>query len=628
MMRHFFNSILSLLCPLVALAGNLSAQTPWTVGRTNLPGVNYAYTVAFGNGRFVATFSGATTSTTPVAWSTDGLTWNAGPSTVPAQGTILFTAGAFYMAAGNGIWRSIDGTVWRELYTHPLSLRGMATNGRSMLVGSSNLNATTLPFSPDLVSWRQTAPLPGLGVGERPSFGDVAYVAGRYFVNYSVMLASGGLRSYVVSTVDGTQWTPVPALDGAFNLASGSGRLVAWILLAGEIKATTDGTTFTSGSIPPGLTNGGYLRYAGGRFFFLGSLQASTTGLTWAPLAPATLPTIPQMNSIAYGNGRYVAVGSSTGPVDLIASLAANAPPVIASAPSDRTVAEGEAVMLSVTLQNPDTATTFQWRRQGRAVPGATNPTLAFAATSLADAGEYACEVRNSLGLALTDPAVLTVVPVAQAGRIVNLSVLTSLDSAGADFSVGYVVGGAGTIGPKALLVRAGGPSLALFGIGNSNPDPKLEVFGPAGKMGENDDWAGTAQLSAVSTRLGAFPFLSGDSKDAALFSTAISRGDNSAKVSAGAGATGVVIAEIYDATPETEITATTPRLINVSVIKTLAANETISAGFVIGGRTSKRILLRAIGPTLGSSFGLAGVMANPQLTVFRQGVALKKQLL
>ena len=624
MRRLFINSCLSLLCTLalVAWGGNLAAQTSWTIARTNLPGVGYGHSVAFGNGRFVATFSGLTTATTPVAWSTDGLTWTAGSGTVPSQGSIVFAAGAFHMAAGTGVFRSVDGVAWQQLYNNPLSLRGIATNGRSMLVGSSNINATSLVFSADLVTWRQTAPLPNLAPGDRLSFSDAGYVAGRYFVSYDVMPTGGGRRNYVVSTVDGTGWTAAPALDGAFNLASGSGRLLAWILYEGEIRATRDGTTFTRAPIAPGLTNGGYLRFAGGRFFFLGSLQASTTGLTWAELAPATLPAIPQINSIAYGNGRYVAVGATTGPIDVIATLQASAPPVIASAPFDRTVAEGTTTTFAVTLQNPDTATTFQWLRRGQAIAGATNPTLTLAATSLADAGEYVCEIRNSIGSGLTDGAVLTVVPVAQAGRLVNLSVLTTLDSAGGDFSVGYVVGGAGTSGSKALLVRAGGPSLARFGIGNGNPDPRLEVFGPAARIGGNDDWAGTAELSAVSARVGAFPFLAGDSKDAAFFSTAIPRGNNSAKVSAAAGAAGTVIAEIYDATPETEITTATPRLINVSVIKTLAADETISAGFVIGGRTAKRILLRAIGPTLGSSFGLTDVMANPRIAVFRQVIA------
>ena len=51
----------------VVLISSLAAQTSWTVGRTNLPGVSFAHSVAFGNGRFVATLSGLTTTAPGVA---------------------------------------------------------------------------------------------------------------------------------------------------------------------------------------------------------------------------------------------------------------------------------------------------------------------------------------------------------------------------------------------------------------------------------------------------------------------------------------------------------------------------------------------------------------------------------
>ena len=43
-----------------------------------------------------------------------------------------------------------------------------------------------------------------------------------------------------------------------------------------------------------------------------------------------------------------------------------------------------------------------------------------------------------------------------------------------------------------------------------------------------------------------------------------------------------------------------TPRLVNVSVLKKINAGEILTAGFVIAGSTSKQVLIRAIGPTLG----------------------------
>jgi hypothetical protein len=600
------------------------AQTAWTVGRTNLPGVAFAYSVAYGNGRFVVALSSLTPGGTSVATSTDGVTWTPGVGgNPPTQGTIVFTAGAFYLAGGDSIWRSTDGSSWQLVFFSAQSTRGIATNGRSMLVGSANSNHTALLFSPDLLTWRLTAPLPNVGPGERPLVNQLAYFAGRYYVGYYVQLTNGNLRGYMASTVDGTTWAGFPALDQTSTFAAGNGRLVSSLGI--EMAVTTDGASVTKAALPFGISNGGVLAFAGGRFFFTGSLQASTTGLTFAPLAAGTL-TNPQMMGVAYGNGRYVVVGYGTGPggtpVDIIATLAAAAPPVITASPGDRVVAEGASTTFTVAIDNPDTGTTFQWRRNGTVIPGATAASLTLAATSTADAGQYTVEVRNSLGTATTDFAVLTVVPAAQAGRIINLSVLTSLDATAGDFTVGFVVGGASTTGTKALLVRAGGPSLSRFGVTSPLADPRLELFSGTTRTGENDNWGGNAMLTAAIAQVGAFGYTSVDSRDAAIFAPTAARGDSSMKISSTtAGATGAVIAEVYDATPAAAFTATTPRLMNVSVLKPIGAGVTLSAGFVIGGITPKTVLIRAIGPGL-TAFGLPGAIADPRLSIFRQGAS------
>lgn len=57
--------------------------------------------------------------------------------------------------------------------------------------------------------------------------------------------------------------------------------------------------------------------------------------------------------------------------------------------------------------------------------------------------------------------------------------------------------------------------------------------------------------------------------------------------------------------------------LVNISTRATMAANQVLNPGFVIGGTVSRRVLIRAVGPTL-SQFGVTGVMADPSLTVFR----------
>lgn len=82
--------------------------------------------------------------------------------------------------------------------------------------------------------------------------------------------------------------------------------------------------------------------------------------------------------------------------------------------------------------------------------------------------------------------------------------------------------------------------------------------------------------------------------------------------MSGAAGTTGTVLAELYDATASFGIT--TPRLINVSVLKNIG-NE-LTAGFVIGGTGTMRVLVRAVGPTL-TGFGFTGTLSDPRLALF-----------
>jgi hypothetical protein len=147
--------------------------------------------------------------------------------------------------------------------------------------------------------------------------------------------------------------------------------------------------------------------------------------------------------------------------------------------------------------------------------------------------------------------------------------------------------------------------------------DPKLELYAGTTKMTENDDWAGNAQISAISAQVGAFDLGSSTSKDAALFNTGFNPGSYSVWVTGNGGATGVALAEIYDATPASAYTATTPRLTNVSARTQVGTgDDVLIAGFTISGGASKTVLIRAVGPSL-LPFGVTGVLMDPKLELF-----------
>jgi len=118
-------------------------------------------------------------------------------------------------------------------------------------------------------------------------------------------------------------------------------------------------------------------------------------------------------------------------------------------------------------------------------------------------------------------------------------------------------------------------------------------------------------------------PLASISSKDAALFetgATALGAGKYTIQVNDAIGGSGTVIAAIYDANGTT-YTVTTPRLINVSVLKQISAGTSLTAGFVIGGTAARGVLIRAIGPGL-TPLGIGGVMSDPQLKLNNVGVS------
>jgi hypothetical protein len=111
---------------------------------------------------------------------------------------------------------------------------------------------------------------------------------------------------------------------------------------------------------------------------------------------------------------------------------------------------------------------------------------------------------------------------------------------------------------------------------------------------------------------LGAFPLSSG-SLDSAM-SVDAPAGGYTAEISAADGNPGVGLAEIYDA----DAGIPTARLSNLSARANVGTgNNVLVGGFVVSGTTSETLLIRAIGEGLYLTFGISGVLAEPQLTLF-----------
>jgi hypothetical protein len=176
----------------------------------------------------------------------------------------------------------------------------------------------------------------------------------------------------------------------------------------------------------------------------------------------------------------------------------------------------------------------------------------------------------------------------------------------------GFVISGSA---PRPVLVRAIGPALAGFGVAGALVDPKLILFRGSTTLAQSDNWGAepdAAAIAAAATRLGAFS-LSSAGRDAVLLAT-IEPGAYTAQVTAATGSGGVSLVEVYDA--GTDTAAATPKLINIATRGRVGTgDDMLIAGIVVTGNSAKRVLVRAVGPTL-ATFGITGALADPVLKV------------
>jgi hypothetical protein len=281
---------------------------------------------------------------------------------------------------------------------------------------------------------------------------------------------------------------------------------------------------------------------------------------------------------------------------------------------------------------------TYRWTQvSGPSVTlrNADRPRVDFTAPAASSATELEFELVVGDGLLSSAPARVKVAladadPAANPGRLINLSVLSPTGPGSQLLTVGFVLGGSSPTGTQKLLLRGGGPSLASFNVGTPLADPTLTLFRGQTATASNDDWGfTTSNQTSVTSALaasGAFPFASASSKDAALVQT-LSRevGSYTMQLASKGAATGTVLAEVYDLTSSAAFSQTKPRLINVSCLQQVPANDVLTAGFVIGGSTPLQVLIRVSGPSLaGAPFNVPGTLADPRLTVFNaQRVAI-----
>jgi sugar lactone lactonase YvrE len=336
--------------------------------------------------------------------------------------------------------------------------------------------------------------------------------------------------------------------------------------------------------------------------------------------ATSSTYSVPSVSASNAGNYTCVVSNAISSVTTSVATIVVNpVAPLILIQPISQSVKSGNSVTLSVSIIG--LSPSYQWYFNGVAIAGATSANYTIPAVNLSTAGAYTVKIVNGGGSITSNVAYIS--SVGNPGRLINLSVL-SMDGPGSQLlTVGFVNGGSGTSGSQTLLIRGSGPALSNFSVAPVLPDPVLTVFSGQNVVATNDNWGSSVSNATAVTNAdastGAFALNNTQSLDAALVqSLSAINGGYTVQISGKGSSSGFAIAEIYDSTPPSLYSITTPRLTNVSCLEQIPVGGSLTAGFVIGGDSTEKVLIRASGPTLSlSPFNVQGVIQDPKLTVF-----------
>lgn len=185
--------------------------------------------------------------------------------------------------------------------------------------------------------------------------------------------------------------------------------------------------------------------------------------------------------------------------------------------------------------------------------------------------------------------------------RLVNLSTRMKV-GVGEDVLIGgFIIQGDQL---KKVILRAIGPSLSAIGVTGALADPQMELRDAGGTFIDgNDDWPESLDAGEIISS-GLAP---SDAHEAAIVAR-LAPGSYTVIVSGAASSSGIGLVESY--TLDTSAT----HAANISTRGRVGADdEALIGGFIIGGQTSKTLLVRALGPSLGT-IGVAGALADPSV--------------
>ena len=187
---------------------------------------------------------------------------------------------------------------------------------------------------------------------------------------------------------------------------------------------------------------------------------------------------------------------------------------------------------------------------------------------------------------------------------LANISARVDVQTGDGLMISGFIIIGGG---PKTVVLRGVGPSLADAGIASPLADPVIRLFNASGTMlGQNDNWQDSQRDEIVATGLAPTR-----NTEAAMLRT-LYPGAYTASLTGQSGGTGVGLLEVYDIDP-----LSAGRLVNISSRGFVGSGDHVMiGGFIMrGSGAAVRVMVRALGPSL-ARHGVAGPLADPALEV------------
>lgn len=635
-----FASLFASLCALVAAAPHVLAQSLPTWRETTPTaalGNARLYGLAYGAGSFVLAASSNNPAADFVLTSPDGATWTRRDIPAGTSGIrqVRYLNGRFWTVGGNGggqstVYTSTDGITWNAGQT--VTIGGIATGGGLIdLAHGNGVYVAPLELgwmtSADGVTWTaRPAPTP-VGASLTAATG-VAFANGVFVASFG----SVSTTTSVFRSTDGLTWTPVPSLTafgGYTRVVSFNNQFVIYersntnVATFGQALVSADGITWTragatnNATASSGVTavGPGYRVTAAG-ISGAGTFRIATTANNAAFTEIGAMPFSRNVDrGFAVGETSIVGLTATSQVVVGDAPAVAPVAPVIVTPPATQSAPAGVSVTFTVAASGGGLG--YQWLFNNAPITGATSASYTIVAVAAANAGAYSVRVTNSAGSQTSTPAVLTVTAAQPSSAyLFNLSIRSVAGAGDRTLIVGFSIGGANTSGAKNLLIRGVGPTLGALGVTGTLQDPRLELYSGQTLLVANDNWDAAATPVATQASVGAFA-LGGGSRDAALIRNAVGAGSYTVQIVDVGGGSGVALAELYDLAAAAAVTASSPRFVNISARTQVGTGgDILIAGFNVGGSGARRVLIRAVGPTL-ATFGVSGTLADPRLEVY-----------